>query len=88
MNFILSLKLLMYCNVIFTLQVENFLGCRDYDEKMLHDHGHSGHSGHSGHGGYKRAVTDNDNGRREMTKTSLQVVKQRRRVAACAENSV
>ena len=73
------------CCVISTVQVENFLGCRDYDEKMLHDHGHGGHGGH---GGYKRAGTDNDIGRRELTKTSLQVIKQRRRVATCAENSV
>ena len=76
---------------MLTVQVENFLGCRDYDEKMLHDHGHSGHRGHGGHGGhigYTRTVTDNDIGRTELTKTSIQVIKQRRRVAACAENSV
>ena len=76
---------------MFTVQVENFLGCKDYDKKMLHDHGnssHSGHSGHGGHGGYKRSVTDNDVGRRELTKTSLQVIKHIRRVTACAENSV
>ena len=84
----------MSCTVIFTVQVENFLGCRDYDEKMLHDHGHGGHSGYGGHighggpSGYTRAMVDHDEGRKELAKTSFQVVKKRRRVAVCAENSV
>ena len=60
----------------YFLQVENYLGCRDYDEGGHPEQVHGSHGGQ-------------DWGRKELTKTSLQVIKQRKRFAgACAENSV